>query len=95
MYFEVGDRIKLKKAHPCKSHEWDVLRVGIDFRLRCVGCGREIMTPRTLVEKNCRGVRHAGETQYHRPEAKKPEPAAPDRVGLSEQPAHRQEESDD
>lgn len=77
MYFEVGDRIKLKKAHPCGSHEWDVLRVGIDFRLQCAGCGHSIMAPRTLVEKNCRGVRHAGESEFHRPEAKKPENPEP------------------
>lgn len=95
MYFEVGDRIKLKKAHPCGSHEWDVLRVGIDFRLRCVGCGHGIMTPRTLVEKNCRGVRHAGETQYHRPEAKKPEISVQGKTESFEQPMPEREESDD
>lgn len=93
MYFEVGDRIKLKKAHPCGSHEWDVLRVGIDFRLRCVGCGHGIMTPRTLVEKNCRGVCHAGETQYHRPEAKKPE--TPEGAKAPGKPLPGQEASDD
>ena len=38
MYFEVGDKIKMKKAHPCGSHEWDVLRVGMDF-LRAFGDG--------------------------------------------------------
>ncbi|MCI8401399.1 MAG: DUF951 domain-containing protein [Lachnospiraceae bacterium] len=73
MYFEVGDRIKMKKAHPCGSHEWGVLRVGIDFRLRCEGCGHQIMVPRTLVEKNCRGVMHEGEGAYHKPEARKPD----------------------
>ncbi len=73
VYFEVGDRIRMKKAHPCGSYEWDISRVGIDFRLTCVGCGRMIMVPRTMVEKNCRGVMHPGETQYHKPDAKKPE----------------------
>ena len=73
MYFEVGDRIKMKKADPCNRFDWTVLRVGIDFRLECAGCGRQVMIPRTLVEKNCRGVMHPGETQFHRPEPKKPE----------------------
>jgi hypothetical protein len=73
MYFEVGDTIKMKKPHPCGSHEWDVLRVGIDFRLSCKGCGHQIMVARTLVEKNCRGVMHTGETEYHKPELKKPD----------------------
>ena len=38
MDFEVGDRIIMKKPHPCGSKEWEVLRVGIDFRIRCCGC---------------------------------------------------------
>lgn len=55
MEFHVGDVIKLKKAHPCGSNEWEILRVGMDFRLRCQGCGRQVMVARKLVEKNFRG----------------------------------------
>lgn len=54
--FEVGDVIKLKKPHPCGSHEWEILRVGADFRLKCMGCGHMIMVPRKLVEKNCKST---------------------------------------
>lgn len=50
----VGDVIKMKKKHPCGSDEWEVLRVGADFRLKCMGCGHQIMTPRKNVEKNIR-----------------------------------------
>ncbi|SDA77669.1 hypothetical protein SAMN02910368_02656 [Lachnospiraceae bacterium G11] len=50
----VGDIIRMKKKHPCGSDEWEVLRVGADFRLKCVGCGHQIMTPRKNVEKNIR-----------------------------------------
>ena len=78
MDIHVSDILKMKKAHPCGSHEWDVLRVGIDFRLQCAGCGHQIMVARTLVEKNCRGVIHAGETEYHKPEAKRPESKDPE-----------------
>ena len=53
--YEVGDIVKLKKKHPCGAFEWEILRVGADFRLKCVGCGHQIMVPRTLVEKNTRG----------------------------------------
>lgn len=53
----LGDIIKLKKPHPCGSQEWEVLRVGMDFRLKCVGCGHQIMLSRKLVEKNIRGIR--------------------------------------
>ena len=41
MVYEVGDIVKLKKPHPCGSHEWEILRVGADFRLKCAGCGRQ------------------------------------------------------
>lgn len=57
MVFEVGEIVKLKKPHPCGSHEWEILRVGADFRLRCLGCEHQVMVARKLVEKNCRGVR--------------------------------------
>lgn len=54
---QVGDIIKLKKQHPCGSHEWEVLRVGADFRLKCLGCGHQIMTARKTVEKNAKEIR--------------------------------------
>ena len=57
MNFEVGDIVKLKKPHPCGSREWEILRVGADFRLRCLGCDHQIMVERKLVEKYSRGVR--------------------------------------
>lgn len=55
--YEVGDVVKLKKKHPCGSFEWEILRVGADFRLKCTGCGHQIMTPRKMVEKNTRELR--------------------------------------
>ena len=55
MDFQVGEVIKMKKKHPCGANEWKLLRVGMDFRLQCVNCGREVMVPRKLVEKNFRG----------------------------------------
>ena len=62
-HYEVGDIVKLKKQHPCGSSEWEILRVGADFRLKCVGCGHQIMIARKLVEKNTRGLRKTGETE--------------------------------
>lgn len=57
MQFEVGDIVRLKKKHPCGNYEWETLRVGADFRLKCLGCGHQIMIPRKLVEKNVREIR--------------------------------------
>ncbi len=57
MDIQVGDMVKLKKQHPCGSQEWEVLRIGADFRLKCAGCGHQIMIARKLVEKNIREIR--------------------------------------
>lgn len=54
--YEVGDVVKLKKKHPCGSFEWEILRVGADFRLKCEGCGHQIMIPRKQVEKGTKGL---------------------------------------
>ena len=60
-HYEVGDIVKLKKQHPCGSNEWEILRVGADFRLKYLGCGHQVMVTRKLVEKNTRGLRKAEE----------------------------------
>lgn len=57
MDINVGDIVRLKKQHPCGSKEWDVLRSGADFRLKCRGCGHQIMIARRLLEKNIREIR--------------------------------------
>lgn len=57
MDINVGDIIKLKKKHPCGNFEWEVLRIGADFRLKCLGCGHQIMIPRTAVEKSIKGIK--------------------------------------
>ena len=58
---KIGDIVKLKKQHPCGSSEWEILRVGADFRLKCTGCGHQIMIARKLVEKNTRNLRKKSE----------------------------------
>ena len=57
LVYEVGDVVTLKKGHPCGSKEWEILRVGADFRLKCKGCGHQIMVARKLVEKNTRDLK--------------------------------------
>jgi hypothetical protein len=55
--YEVGDIVKLKKQHPCGTYEWEILRVGADFRLKCTGCGHQIMLPRKNVEKSTKELK--------------------------------------
>ena len=61
MDIRVGDILTMKKTHPCGSRDWKVLRVGADFRLRCRGCGHEVMGPRSKFERNVRAVMRAEE----------------------------------
>ena len=56
MDLKVNDRVELKKTHPCGSKEWQVLRIGMDIKLRCDGCGHELMLPRRKVEKSIRKI---------------------------------------
>lgn len=56
MDYQIGDIVKMKKKHPCGSSEWEILRVGADFRLKCCGCGHQVMFPRSQAEKNIREV---------------------------------------
>lgn len=57
--YEVGDIIKMKKKHPCGSDEWEIIKTGIDFKLRCLGCGHDIIIKRLLVEKNTKSLKKA------------------------------------
>ena len=58
----VNDILTMKKAHPCGEKRWQVLRIGADFKLRCLGCGHEVMGARSKFEKNIRAVERDGRT---------------------------------
>ena len=52
MDIAVGDTILTRKQHPCGAASFEVLRVGMDFKIRCTGCGREVMLPRAKIAMN-------------------------------------------
>ena len=56
MDVRVGDVLVMKKNHPCGANEFEVLRSGMDFKLRCRGCAHEVMVPRRKAEKNIRKI---------------------------------------
>ena len=60
MDVRLQDILVMKKEHPCGSKEWLVLRSGMDFRLRCQGCGHEVLLPRSTAEKNIRQILREG-----------------------------------
>ena len=61
MDVQVGDRLLLKKPHPCGNSEFAVLRVGMDFKIRCLRCGPEVMVPRAKIERNIKKIIREGE----------------------------------
>lgn len=61
MDVRLGDILCMKKQHPCGNTTFEVLRIGMDFRLRCTGCGREVMIPRSKAEKNIRKIERKDE----------------------------------
>lgn len=60
MDVRVGDVIIARKQHPCGGNSFAVLRVGMDFRIRCEKCGREVMLPRVKIEKNTKKLLRDG-----------------------------------
>ncbi len=56
MEIKVGDKVEMKKQHPCGCKEFEILRVGLDYKIRCCNCNREIMVPRLKIEKNIKRV---------------------------------------
>ena len=51
MEYIIGDIVHMKKPHPCGSYQWEVIRVGADFKIKCVKCGHIVMIPRVKFEK--------------------------------------------
>ena len=59
-YF-IGDIVELRKEHPCGSKQWEITRTGADFRIKCLGCQRQLMIPRTKFEKSVKRIVKQGE----------------------------------
>ena len=54
--FQVGQVVQLKKGHPCGSNRWRIIRVGMDFRIKCIYCGRSVLIPRSRFERQVKQV---------------------------------------
>lgn len=56
MQFQMGDRLRLRKKHPCGSFDWEVVRLGADIGIRCEKCGRRVLLPRAEVERRVKQI---------------------------------------
>ncbi len=54
--YKLNDYVIMKKPHACKTNEWKVTRVGVDIKIKCVNCGREIMMDRLEFERKLKKV---------------------------------------
>jgi len=63
MQLKIGDVVVMKKPHPCGSKEFEITRLGVDYKLKCTLCGREVMIPRIKAEKNIKGVKDVNNEQ--------------------------------
>lgn len=60
--YSVGDMVRMRKVHPCGGYEWEIMRIGADFRIRCSTCGRQVMLPRSKFEKSVKKlIKKAGQ----------------------------------
>ncbi len=59
MDIQIGDILVMKKPHPCGEKRWQVLRTGADIRMKCLGCGHEVMLQRHVVTKNVKSIERA------------------------------------
>ncbi len=54
--FELNDVVEMKKAHPCGTNRWKIIRLGMDIRIKCQGCGHSVMLPRREFSKKVKKV---------------------------------------
>lgn len=54
--YKLNDRVMMKKPHACKTNEWQITRMGVDIKIKCLNCGREIMMDRLEFEKKLKKV---------------------------------------
>lgn len=65
--FFIGDVVELKKDHPCGSRQWEIMRTGADFRIRCLGCQHQLMLPRPKFEKSVRKIIKSSSPESNKP----------------------------
>ena len=63
MRYFIGDIVKMRKVHPCGGTDWEVMRVGMDFRIRCLKCDRVVMLPRPKFERAVKVVVKSAQPQ--------------------------------
>ncbi|GAB2717105.1 DUF951 domain-containing protein [Paenibacillus thermoaerophilus] len=69
--FQLGDIVEMKKQHPCGTNRWEVIRMGMDIRIRCEGCKHSVLIPRAEFEKKLRKVLVSKQAEEAKPDNEK------------------------
>jgi len=59
--FQIGDRVETRKPHPCGGREWEIVRVGADYKIKCLTCSRVVMLSPDDLKKRIKRVQRKGE----------------------------------
>jgi hypothetical protein len=54
--FKLGDVVEMKKPHACQANEWEIVRMGVDIKVKCINCNRVIMMPRIEFKKKLKKI---------------------------------------
>ncbi len=54
--FKLNDKVVMKKPHACKNNEWIITRMGVDIKIKCLKCGREVMLDRQEFKRKLKGI---------------------------------------
>jgi hypothetical protein len=54
--YRVGQIVQMKKDHPCGANRWKIIRIGMDFRIKCLHCGRSVLLPRSRFERRVKKI---------------------------------------
>lgn len=63
--FHLGDIVQMKKPHPCGTNEMEIIRMGMDIRVKCLGCKHSVLIPRVKFEKRMKKVLRSGQSPAH------------------------------
>ncbi|TGA98664.1 DUF951 domain-containing protein [Sporolactobacillus shoreae] len=61
--FNLNDVVEMKKAHPCGTNQWKIIRMGADIRIKCLGCGHSVLMPRSEFQKKIKKILEAGTSE--------------------------------
>ncbi|HLQ72943.1 MAG TPA: DUF951 domain-containing protein [Bacillota bacterium] len=61
--FQLNDIVEMKKQHPCGENRWQIIRMGMDIRMKCLGCDHSVLIPRRQFTKRLKRILERAEEE--------------------------------